>query len=126
MKIVGISVLAVLGFMFWRVTERLSSDALGVAIGLTLAGVFCGAFGFMGLLFYMTKRREDRRSHYAESRQLEQRPASPYGHPQQPPVVIVVAGPTHGIGENCTPVYDQRRMIDAAPLPERGSFELLG
>mgnify|MGYP003379650099 CR=1 FL=1 len=92
------------------VIDKLSVDALGMAIGMTL-GVLAGVP--TAALVFLARRRddEDGDADYDPPVTISQYP------PAQPPVVIVCR-------EDVTPYYNgMRRLLGDPPLPSRADLE---
>lgn len=72
----GIAVLLFFGLVGWRLPTALSSDALGMAVGLLLGVMASIPVGLM--LLASEKRRDAHSSHRQQpQRQIEQQPAPP-------------------------------------------------
>ena len=89
--------LLVVGVAAWRVGNALSSDAIGLALGV-IFGVMASLPG--ALLVLVAARRQAAREEAAQSR------SGPYGgyppyppFPQQPPVIVVTAPGMLGPGQ---------------------------
>ena len=80
-RIVLLTTLLFLGIVGWRVIDNLSSDAIGMGIGV-LFGMLAGVP--MALLLLAATRREERRRQRAAEYPMHY-PA----YPQQPPVIVV-------------------------------------
>jgi hypothetical protein len=89
-KFVMLALLVIVGVMTWRLGSSLSSDALGMAVGV-LFGVMAGIPAALLVLATSSRRRgqeeEERHERYDryQQRQDRQLPAYPY----QPPVIVV-------------------------------------
>jgi hypothetical protein len=85
-----LALLVILGVMTWRLGSSLSSDALGMAVGVVF-GVLAGIPAALLVLATNSRRREheeeerDERYQRYQQRQDRQLPAYPY----QPPVIVV-------------------------------------
>jgi hypothetical protein len=84
-----LAMLVVLGVMTWRLGTSLSSDALGMAVGVVF-GVLAGVPAALLVLATSSRRREQEEERYErydryQGRQDRQLPAYPY----QPPVIVV-------------------------------------
>jgi hypothetical protein len=93
-----LSVLLFLGFMAWRLTERLSADALGLATGVFL-GVLAGVP--VALLVLAATRRRSRDDEDDEDERYASKHGTQYGNqygmqPAQPPVIILSGYPQGG------------------------------
>lgn len=84
------------GVTAWRISERLSADAIGMALGV-LFGVLAGLP--VALLVLASARRreawqdEGQNPHYGGSRRTLEAHGHSYPMPMQQPPVIVLAGP---------------------------------
>ena len=89
-RFVMLALLVILGVMTWRLGSSLSSDALGMAVGVVF-GVLAGIPAALLVLATNSRRREheeeerDERYERYQQRQDRQLPAYPY----QPPVIVV-------------------------------------
>lgn len=93
-RFVMLAVLVVLGVLAWQLGESLSSDALGMAVGVVF-GVLAGIPAALLVLATSSRRRreeeaDERAERYERygGRQDRQLPAYPY----QPPVIVVAGG----------------------------------
>lgn len=87
--------LLLLGAAAWRVGNALSSDAIGLALGV-IFGVIASLPG--ALLVLVAARRQAAREESSRARQGQVGPYGagypPYPHfPQQPPVIVVTGAP---------------------------------
>lgn len=84
------------GVTVWRISERLSADAIGMALGV-LFGVLAGIP--VALLVLASARRRDngqdegQHPHYGSARRSLEAGGHGYPMPMQQPPVIVLAGP---------------------------------
>jgi len=84
------------GVTAWRISERLSADAIGMALGV-LFGILAGIP--VALLVLASSRRreswqdEGQNPHYSSSRRSLETGGHGYPMPMQQPPVIVLAGP---------------------------------
>lgn len=84
------------GVTAWRISERLSADAIGMALGV-LFGILAGIP--VALLVLASSRRregwqdEGQNPHYNQSRRSLEANGHGYPMPMQQPPVIVLAGP---------------------------------
>ena len=91
-RLIVLAGLVFIGVMAWRIGERLSADAIGMALGV-LFGIVAGLPVALLVLAANRRRGERETSERTEGRQ-RQLPQG-YAYPmQQPPPVIVLAG--HG------------------------------
>jgi hypothetical protein len=81
-KLIALMALVFIGVVGWRVAEGLSSDAIGMALGV-LFGVLAGIP--TALFVIAANRRQEERP---QRRAQEYGAAYPY-HPPQPPVIVV-------------------------------------
>ena len=92
-KFVMLAGLVMLGVFAWRLGESLSSDALGMAVGMVF-GILAGIPAALLVLATSNRRRQEEEDARAErydrysQRQDRQLPAYPY----QPPVIVVAGG----------------------------------
>ena len=92
-RFVMLAILVVLGVFAWRLGESLSSDALGMAVGMVF-GILAGIPAALLVLATSSRRRQEeddeRYERYDRSNQRPDRqlPAYPY----QPPVIVVAGG----------------------------------
>lgn len=92
-RFVMLAGLVMLGVFAWRLGESLSSDALGMAVGMVF-GILAGIPAALLVLATSNRRRQEEEEAQAErydrySRQNDrQLPAYPY----QPPVIVVAGG----------------------------------
>lgn len=105
MKIIGYILLIIVAILVWRLGERLSTDALGLAIGI-IFGCLAGIPG--AILVLAANRQRDRHE-----------PPAPVAYHQPPPPIIIVAGdatrhPAIESGEWAAGDY-----IDASATPVR-------
>jgi hypothetical protein len=86
-RIVVVAILIFLGAGLWRIGESLSSDAIGMALGV--------AFGVLaGLPVALLTLAAGRRRTEYEAEFSGRRPDSAYPYyPPQPPVIVVTGGP---------------------------------
>ena len=127
--IMGLVFVAVAG---WRIADRLSSDALGMAIGV-LFGIVAGIPTALLLLASGRRRTEEEDERLRPARQ-GQLPQNGYGYgayPQQPPVIVLAGHPApapHPVQQGY-PGYDpQPRYALPGPreLPEERKFKVVG
>ena len=129
----------------WRIGNRLSADAIGMALGV-LFGVLAGLP--VALLVLASNRRRDRREEedpyaYPHGAQGRQRGLPPgYGYPmpvQQPPVIVLAGHPgmmaqgnqngyNHGYDQ---PYPQQQRMLPGPQgmgqeMPQERRFKVVG
>jgi hypothetical protein len=92
-RFIMLAILVMLGVFAWRLGESLSSDALGMAVGMVF-GILAGIPAALLVLATSSRRRheeeEERAERYARYQQRNDRqlPAYPY----QPPVIVVAGG----------------------------------
>jgi len=90
--ILGLVFVAVVG---WRIADRLSADALGMAVGV-LFGILAGIPTALMMLAHSRRRNEyDDERHPPSHARLAQQNYG-YGMPNQPPVIILTAQPQPG------------------------------
>ncbi len=78
--------LCILGWLTWRLSMSLSSDALGMAVGVVF-GVLAGIPS--ALLVLATSRRQNRADDDADYREQARRYPEPL--PYQPPIIVLAA-----------------------------------
>ncbi len=116
----------------WRISERLSADALGMALGVFL-GVLAGIP--VALLVLASSRRKSDRAQeetYPPGRRSPELLSHGYSLPVQQPPVIVLAG--HGYpqmqAQHGQPPMQQRMLQapsdTAEPLPAERRFKVVG
>ncbi len=96
-RLIGLMALLFGGIVAWRILDNLSSDAIGMGIGV-IFGVMAG-IPMVLLLLAADRRRNERR----EPRSAEFGMSHPHYAPQ-PPVIIMTA-PTHGQPGNWPPAH---------------------
>ncbi len=134
------------GFLFvglagWRITEQLSADAIGMALGV-LFGVLAGLP--VALMVMASNRRRERMDEEpaprgGRGRQQALPPGYGYPMPQQQPPVIVLAGhpgamsPGHpqGYQQSYPQNYPQQRALPgpqemATEMPQERRFKVVG
>ncbi len=111
----------------WRVSERLSADALGMALGVFL-GVLAGVP--VALLVLASSRRQSDRTQedaYPPGRRSPEMLPQGYAMPMQQPPVIVLAG--HGYpqmqGQHEQPQMN-RMMLPGPSMPAERHFKVVG
>jgi hypothetical protein len=118
-RIIVLMALLFFGIVGWRIVDGLSSDAIGMGIGV-IFGILAGVP--MALLVLAASRREERR---------QARPAEfgmgypPY--PQQPPVIVVTGGGAMGQGQGWgqhQPMFQPTSMWET-PRAER-RYRIIG
>ena len=84
-KLLAAALLVFVGVIAWRIGSALSSDALGMAVGIVfgcMAGLPAAVLVVVGL-----RAHEDRRDAQQMASERGRQPASPYAF--QPPVIVV-------------------------------------
>ena len=128
-QFMGLAALMFVSVVAWRIAGQLSSDALGMAVGV-LFGVFAGVPA--ALMVMASGRRRERQDDDDEEttprrRQPQQmQPPPGYyggygpGYAQQPPVIVLAAptAPQQGYGPYGDPYGQPQRMRAALPAPE--------
>lgn len=124
--IIAVPIVAVATLFAWRITELLSPDAIGMAIGLmfgVLAGVPTAA------LVLLARRRDDEDG---ESVDHYPRTVAQYPQPEYTPTVFQdspvvpwrTPAPAPVFYEDVTPYYNgARRLMGMEPLPRRADME---
>ena len=129
------------GVAAWRIGDRLSADAIGMALGV-LFGVLAGLPVAL-LVLASSRRREQQEDDYSNGRsrgvQVRQQALPPgYGYPmpQQPPVIVLAGHPN--AAPQCAPYgygYDQphpqQRMLPGpqgmgGEMPQERRFKVVG
>ncbi len=117
----------------WRISERLSADAIGMALGVFL-GVLAGIP--VALVVLASARRREERTQdemHPQGRRAQEMLPHGYSMPVQQPPVIVLAG--HGYpqmqGQHGQPGMNPQRMLPAPPdaqeqLPTARRFKVVG
>lgn len=82
--------LVFVGVAAWRISERLSADAIGMALGV-LFGVLAGIPVALLVLASARRRESWQEEERGQSRRVTE--GAPHGYPMQQPPVIVLAGP---------------------------------
>lgn len=92
-RFVMLAVLVVLGVFAWRLGESLSSDALGMAVGMVF-GILAGIPAALLVLATSSRRRqEEDEERYERYDRYSQRPDRQLpAYPYQPPVIVVAGG----------------------------------
>ncbi len=87
---VGLAVLTFIGVAVWQIGSRLSSDAIGMGVGV-LFGIMAGIP--TALLVMASGRRRDNDREFQQGGRGSRRQLLPYGaYPQQPPVIVLAGG----------------------------------
>jgi len=122
--------LVFVGVAAWRISERLSADAIGMALGV-LFGVLAGVP--VALLVLASSRRRDSAQEDARGANRRAVDGAPHGYPMpmpQPPV-IVLAGPGYPAMQQGSGHSAANRMLPAphdisqGPAMER-RFKVVG
>lgn len=89
-KLIVLAALILIGLISWRIGGRLSSDALGMGLGV-LFGVLAGVPTAM-LMMASSRRRDEPapQQGHGQGHMRQGQAQAPYGYPQPP--VIVLAG----------------------------------
>ncbi|MCB0132510.1 MAG: hypothetical protein KDD78_16730 [Caldilineaceae bacterium] len=139
-KFVLLATLVFLGAVGWQIGSRLSSDAVGMGVGV-LFGVMAGLP--MALLVLASGRRRQEESGWSDDGRggrVRQQQMLPYGgYPQQQPPVIVLAGgaapqyqqpgPNQGMHPGMQGQYDMahQRALPGPPQTIEGrQFRVVG
>lgn len=122
-RLIVLAGLVFIGVMAWRIGERLSADAIGMALGV-LFGIVAGLPVAL-LVLAANRRREERDSVERPDARQRQLPQG-YGYPMQSqPPIIVLAG--HGNPQMPNGYGYERGHIQspypALPLPQDGPQE---
>lgn len=123
------------GVTAWRISERLSADAIGMALGV-LFGVLAGIP--VALLVLASARRRDawqeegQNAHHQGSRRSLEMGGHGYPMPVQQPPVIVLAGPGYPPMQQGHPQHAMNTMMLPGPQAMTGqpagqrSFKVIG
>jgi len=141
-KFIVLSGFVFVGVAGWRITEQLSADAIGMALGV-LFGVLAGLP--VALLVSASNRRRERMEEEptargGRGRQQALPPGYGYPMPQQQPPVIVLAGHPGAMPQGGPQGYQQgypqgypqqQRMLPAphemaADVPQERRFKVVG
>jgi hypothetical protein len=133
-RLMMLSVLLFVGVAAWRIGERLSADAIGMALGV-LFGVLAGLP--VALLVLASNRRRERRDEEENYNQRQggqgRYPALPqgYGYPmpvQQPPVIVLAGHPgAMGQGNSYGQPYPQQHMLPGPqPMGPERRYKVVG
>lgn len=120
--------LVFVGVAAWRISERLSADAIGMALGV-LFGVLAGVP--VALLVLASSRRRDDGQDDARGAHRRAVDGPPHGYPMQQPPVIVLAGPGYPSMQQGSSHGAPNRMLPAphdisqGPAMER-RFKVVG
>jgi hypothetical protein len=128
-RLIVLGTLLFLAIMAFRVAERLSADALGLALGV-LFGILAGIPTAL-LVLAAARRREETGDPMRGAARGQHLPyGSPYGAlPQQPPVIILAGnGLPVGAQQGYTGYDGQSPLALPAPheLPRQRQFRLVG
>ncbi len=95
-KVVAVCVLVLLGAGAWYIADRLSSDAIGLALGV----IFGVMAGLPAALLVVASSRRSRE--FDDDRRGGREGQPGYGYPQmpQPPVIVVTGMPQQMLGGN--------------------------
>ena len=122
--------LVFVGVAAWRISERLSADAIGMALGV-LFGVLAGVPVAL-LVLASSRRREDGQDDArGANRRAVDGPPHGYAMPMQQPPVIVLAGPGYPSMQQGSSQGAPNRMLPAphdisqGPAMER-RFKVVG
>ncbi len=85
-RFIMLALLVIVGVMAWRLGSALSSDALGMAVGVVF-GVLAGIPAALLVLATNSRRREQEEERYERYQQRQDRQLPTY--PYQPPVIVV-------------------------------------
>ena len=122
-RLIVLGTLLFVGVAAWRIGERLSADAIGMALGV-LFGIVAGLP--VALLVLASNRRREERNEYRQP-DGRQHPQLPQGYhypmPQQPPVIVLAGHPgaqmPNGYGyEQGYGRGPQQSMYPALPAPQ--------
>jgi hypothetical protein len=124
LRFLGVALLVVMLALAWRIGSMLSSDAIGMAVGMTL-GVLAGLP--TAALVLLARRHDDDKDDYRDDDRTL--PAQGYGY--QPPI-IVLTGAAGYPGAPGQPPQAQQAMLPApaaVPWPpdrRERSFRIVG
>ncbi len=119
-RLILILLVAFVAFVGWRITESISSDALGLAIGVVF-GVLAGLP--TALLVLASNRRRD---HEGNGRRQQPNGQMAYGH--QAPVIVLAAPSMHPQQTFADPHAGQGQAAtqQAWPQPRERRFQFIG
>ncbi len=113
-KVAVITLIVVAGVFVWSIANRLSADAIGLALGILL-GVMAGIPTALLVLAAGRRRTPDAEDEDLGERHAQGRNGYPYPmFPQQPPV-IVLTGPAPQQPQGSS-------MVDSYAYPARGAL----
>lgn len=125
-KFVLFAILIMLGVFTWRLAASLSSDALGMAVGMVF-GILAGIpTALLVLATSSRQRRHEEEEHADRADRYNQRqlPAYPY----QPPVIVVTGGqsqqPQPPLGSG--PYYVPSQAAQWEPARSERRFKVVG
>ena len=129
---IGLAALVFVGVAAWRIGGQLSSDALGMAVGL-LFGIMAGVPTAL-LVMAANRRREQEQEeaveHRRKSNQAQQPPQGYYGgygsgYPQ-PPVIVLAGAQPQGYGDPYGAQRQQQRALPAPHTVDVRQFKVVG
>ena len=123
MLVIVVLVLAIV----WRVSSRLSADAIGLATGVVF-GVLAGLPAAI-LILATNRRRRDSADQETSTRHRGPNGAYPYGgYPAQPPVIVLAHPPAQPQMPNQTehPVPNGQLPALPPPVDEPRQFRIIG
>jgi hypothetical protein len=135
-QFIGLAALIFVGIAGWRLAGQLSSDALGMAVGV-LFGIMAGVPTALLVMASGRRRAAEEEESTTRRRQPQNMQQHPYygggygpgGYPPQPPV-IVLAGP--GMGQQgypqgyADPYGQQRRALPPPEAVDVRQFKVVG
>lgn len=126
-RFIMLALLVILGIMTWRLGSSLSSDALGMAVGVVF-GVLAGIPAALLVLATNSRRREredEERYERYQQRQDRQLPAYPY----QPPVIVVAGAQSPQAGpppQGHGPYFVPNQMNSWEPPRSERRYKVVG
>jgi hypothetical protein len=129
-RFIMLAILVMLGVFAWRLGESLSSDALGMAVGMVF-GILAGIPAALLVLATSSRRRHEEEEARAErydryqQRHDRQLPAYPY----QPPVIVVAGGgqaQQPGAPMGSAPYYVPSQPAQWEPPRSERRFKVVG
>ena len=128
-RFVMLAVLVVLGVFAWRLGESLSSDALGMAVGMVF-GILAGIPAALLVLATSSRRRqEEDEERYERYDRYSQRPDRQLpAYPYQPPVIVVAGGQSQQPGPPMggAPYYVPPQPAQWEPPRNERRFKVVG
>ena len=109
LRFLGVALFVVMLALAWRIGSLLSSDAIGMAVGMTL-GVLAGVP--TAALVLLARRRDDEDERWDEGDRNRQ----PQGYGYQPPIIVLTGGGYPG-AQGQPPPTQQTLLPPPPPAP---------